>query len=257
MQKEEAARKKDQQEWDSKSKIERRVAARQLDPTKWKLRGGAKPAHEVYQEDVRYVDKFKVEMDRHRESVSRQENLLLTKKGRLLEGPAVCREYLDAQISLCKALMECGKVNGAGKLAGRCEELQPGYGFADLCIRCALESNNPAIARKYKSESHWGLYGMALVEFVSWSVLGEEGSTEEVAREALTKAMNKNVLVGFYLAFHDVVDDCLEYKDDVVGKVVGGEGKVRARPLFVWFVCLFACLCCVLRVILVSFYLLL
>lgn len=42
--KEAEARAIDQAKWDSKSKIERRVAAKQLDPTKWKLKGAAKPA---------------------------------------------------------------------------------------------------------------------------------------------------------------------------------------------------------------------
>ena len=160
------------------------------------------------------------------------ENLLVTRQGSLGE-LEIGRTYLDANLGLAKALMGAGKVAGAGKLAERMGKLQGDFGFDDIEIRCALECNMPSKVRRIKADSVWGKWAMALVEFVSWHELEEEGSTEEGARARLREALEGNVLVGFYLSFAEIVDDCLELQEELEGKgrEMEGEDKMVAEAV--------------------------
>ena len=87
-------------------------------------------------------------------------------------------------------------------------------------MRLYLEANRPESARRLweklpNDTSVWIRYSAALVEYVSWNLLKEEGSTRESAEALLAKAIRANVFCAYYLAFSETFDTVMEYTDDI------------------------------------------
>jgi len=72
--------------------------------------------------------------------------------------------------------------------------------------------------------SVWILYPAALVEFVSWKLLGETGSSRESAERVLALAVLRNPLCGMMIAFGEEFQDCREEMEEQIGEVEGDEG---------------------------------
>jgi hypothetical protein len=84
-----------------------------------------------------------------------------------------------------------------------------------------LFTNRPSSARKLwnalpNDTSAWIRYSAALIEYVSWNVLNEEGSNRQIADEALANAIRGNVYVAYLLGWKDMFDKSMEYVADVV-----------------------------------------
>jgi len=63
-----------------------------------------------------------------------------------------------------------------------------------------------------------------LIEYVSFALLEEEGSSEAACRESLKKAIRGNPFAVLYMAFHSHFEDNMEFCDTV--EDYGGEGGV-------------------------------
>jgi hypothetical protein len=87
-------------------------------------------------------------------------------------------------------------------------------------MRLYLEANRPESARRLweklpNDTSVWIRYSAALVEYISWNLLKEEGSTRESAEALLAKAIQANVFCAYYLAFSETFDTVMEYTEDI------------------------------------------
>mmetsp|Transcript_1455 Transcript_1455/g.1854 ORF Transcript_1455/g.1854 Transcript_1455/m.1854 type:complete len:257 (-) Transcript_1455:34-804(-) len=87
-------------------------------------------------------------------------------------------------------------------------------------MRLYLEANRPDAARRLWERcegdvSVWIRYSAALLEFVSWRVLGEDGSTRETAEGLLARAVRANPFCAFYIAFHGTFEEVVEFGDEV------------------------------------------
>ena len=58
------------------------------------------------------------------------------------------------------------------------------------------------------------LFTKALIEFISWELLHEEGSTEEIAVAALRAALASNMHIGACLSYQEAFMDSVD-PDDV------------------------------------------
>ncbi|GMI34902.1 hypothetical protein TeGR_g706, partial [Tetraparma gracilis] len=224
------------------SQVERRIKARDLDPLtsttgRWELKGAARPAQEVYDFDTRYVDKHAVALEESRESRARAVDLQEARKGLFSDADSpqpLCLDYLGA---LARHGSECVR---AGKLKEARAVFKEGvtldgeadvFGFRGLLVDMFLGANKPASVRRFCEAVREGggtvssgpaAYGMALVEYVAAYELKEEGSDAGTAREALRDALEANVYIGLYLAFHEVFADVVEHGEEVVVAAEGG-----------------------------------
>jgi hypothetical protein len=88
-------------------------------------------------------------------------------------------------------------------------------------MRMYLEANRPDSARRLWEKlptyysSIWIRYSAALLEFVSWKILEEKGSSEESAKKLLAQAIRSNVYCAYYIAFHETFQQVMEYTDEV------------------------------------------
>jgi hypothetical protein len=94
-----------------------------------------------------------------------------------------------------------------------------------------LSTNRPDSARKLfnslsTDSSAWIRYSAALIEYVSWNLLGEDGSSRDVAEKALGEAILGNVYVAYMIGWKDVFDRAMEYTEDVVDWGDGELGSV-------------------------------
>lgn len=53
-------------------------------------------------------------------------------------------------------------------------------------------------------------WSLVAIEFVSWSVLGEAGSSQELAETALEKAYEANPFLAWYIAYRDIFEEVRE-----------------------------------------------
>jgi len=84
-----------------------------------------------------------------------------------------------------------------------------------------LSTNRPSSARRLwtsleNDPSAWIRYSAALIEYVSWSLLGEEGSTAGSAERALVRAIRANVYIAYLLGWPATFERAMEYTDEVV-----------------------------------------
>ena len=89
-------------------------------------------------------------------------------------------------------------------------------------MRLYLEANRPDSARRLwerlgdTERSVWIRYAAALVEYVSWKLLQEPGSSAAVAQQRLEQALETNVFCGYYLAFYqDGFVANMEYTEEI------------------------------------------
>lgn len=90
------------------------------------------------------------------------------------------------------------------------------YNAKQRILRCYLDIAEAAKARalieKYKDDkSCCFLYNKALIEFISFNTLKEEGSSQEICDNALKEAYDVNPFGLFALAYNSVFKDCIEY----------------------------------------------
>jgi hypothetical protein len=212
-----------------------------LGPETWKLRGGARPAHEVYEFDTRYVDPH---VKAHKDALDKSQrsiNAFHVCKGkfgkevddnnRKIEFSLMmiqeCRAFLGLSMQLAQLCLEAKKFKSARETLLEVIELEGTTALSPITsarcklMRMYLEANRPDSARRLwerlpsNYSSVWIRYSAALLEFVSWKVLGEKGSDEKSAEKLLVQAIRANLYCAYYIAFNDTFHQVMEYTDDV------------------------------------------
>jgi hypothetical protein len=88
-------------------------------------------------------------------------------------------------------------------------------------MRLYIKANRPDSARRLwkrlptTENSVWIRYSAALIEFVSWKVLREKGSSQHTAESLLVQAIKSNTYCAYYLAFLDDFGRTMEYTEEV------------------------------------------
>uniref|UniRef100_A0A7S4MTR9 Uncharacterized protein n=1 Tax=Odontella aurita TaxID=265563 RepID=A0A7S4MTR9_9STRA len=206
-----------------------------LGPETWKLRGAARPAWEVYDFDTRYVCPHMKAHEDAREKTKRVQNVLSLYRGRFgeersdEEGPPqpYCRQFLSLLMQLGHLSVEAKKLKSAREAFLECIDLEgtdPNSVVVTMArarlMRMCVEANRPESARRLweripHDSTAWVRYSAALIEFVSWSVIEEDGSSRERAEEMLRKAIEANKFCAYYIAFNDTFEKVVEYGDEI------------------------------------------
>jgi len=196
-------------------------------PETWKLKGAARPAHEVYDFDVRYVDPHLKAHEDAKEKRKRIVNVICVHKGNFgsISAPQpYCREFLSLLMQLGMLYIEAKKYKLAREVLKECMDLEGDENVVTSSrkhlMRMYLEMNRPDSARRLwerlpQDQSCWIRYSAALLEFVSYNILHEEGSSKETAEKALSKAITANFFCVFYLAFHSNFENVMEYAEEI------------------------------------------
>lgn len=232
-------------------------------PETWKLRGAARPAWQVYDFDTRYVDPHIKALEDHKERMKRSINVFTLCRGRFaMDYPPTsttnntnnttnsnnkqddselfippqphCRTYLSLLTQL--GSLHLTRKNYASARSSFLSVLElEGYhhpssitNARNQLMNMYLSTNRPFAARQLwnmlpNDTSAWIRYSAALMEYVSWNLLGENGSSQINAEKALADAIKGNVYVVYALGWKDVFDRAMEYTVDVVEWGDGGE----------------------------------
>ena len=234
---EEARRLKQQQEEEERKRKEEegllpKKKKGRLGPETWKLKGAARPAWQVYDFDTRYVDPHQKAHEDAAKKVARQRNIMELCKGKFgwdhentynVPQPQ-CREYLSLLMQLGLLSMQANQLKTARQAFLECMELESEGQITPArnhLMRLYMEANRPESARRLferlpsTDTSVWIRYSAALIEYVSWNVLEEEGSTEEKAEARLGHAIQQNVFCAYYLAFFDTFNQAMEHAEEI------------------------------------------
>jgi tetratricopeptide (TPR) repeat protein len=200
-------------------------------PETWQLKGAARPAWQVYDFDTRYVDPHLKAHQAAKQKAQRIRNIFSLCKGRF--GDAVddvpqphCREFLALLMQLGNLSQQANQLKTARAAFLECMELESTnpHTTPARCqlMKLYLEANRPESARRLwekvspEDPSVWIRYSAALIEYVSWKLLEEPGSTEETARILLTQAIKSNVFCAYYLAFWSSFEGILEHAEEIM-----------------------------------------
>ena len=223
-------------------------------PETWKLRGAARPAWEVYDFDTRYVDPHLMDLEEHKEKMGRSVNVLSLCKGRFAQTTTTddgsanenelftppqphCRTYLSLLTQLGSLHLTRKNYSSARSSFLQAVELE-GYEHShsitnarNQLINMYLSTNRPASARKLwealqNDGSAWIRYSAALIEYASWNLLNEKGSTSQTAERALCQAIKGNVYVAYLLGWRNMFERAMEYTEDVVEWGDGESGTI-------------------------------
>ncbi|KAL7486179.1 hypothetical protein ACHAW6_011771 [Cyclotella cf. meneghiniana] len=222
-------------------------------PETWKLRGAARPAWEVYDFDTRYVDPHIKAVEEHREKLKRSVNIFTLCRGRFAQTTTHdsadahddsfpppqphCQTYLSLLTQLGSLHLSRKNYSSARTSFLSAVELEGTDHPRSITnaryqlMNMYLSTNRPAPARRLfqtlsNDDSAWIRYSEALMEYVSWNLLGEQGSSALVAERALGKAIRGNVYLVYLLGWREVFGRAMEYTEDVVEWGDGETGTI-------------------------------
>lgn len=238
-------RKEEEEHMDGNTRKKKRG---RLGPETWELRGAARPAYLVYDFDTRYIDPHLKAHEDAREKAKRIVNAFHVCKGNFgqvttdlggNEGESegnfatselllqTCRSFLSHSMQLALLNLEAKKFKCARlslmevvELEGKAA-LTPFTNARCRLMRLCIEANRPDSARKLwerlpsNYSSVWIRFSAALMEYVSWNILNEQGSTKDTADGFLLEAVRGNVFCAYYIAFHETFDQVFEYTEDI------------------------------------------
>lgn len=229
---------KRQSEEHQEGTIKKKKKKGRLGPETWKLRGAARPASEVCEFDTRFVDPHLKNHKEAQEKAKRIVNAFQLYKGHFGQEPngeseisellcQVNRSFLSVLMQLSLLNIEAKKFKCARQTLLEIIELEgtrthtPITNARCRLMRLNLEANRPDSARKLWQRlpknyaSVWIRFSAALLEYVSWNILKEDGSTKESAEDFLLNAIRANVFCAYYIAFHKTFDKVFEYTEDL------------------------------------------
>jgi septum formation inhibitor MinC len=238
---EEEERERKRKEEEANAPGPKKRAFRGFRPETWKLRGAARPAHEVYDFDTRYVCPHMKAREEEIAKAKRSVNAFFICKGKFGQAfnnenrpkgctellDKTCREFLAISMQYALLNLETKKFKSARETLLEIIELE---GYSTLTpmtnarcrlMRMYLNANRPDSARRLWEKlpsdytSVWIRYSAALLEFVSWKILEEEGSTQETAEQLLVQAIRGNMYCAYYIGFHETFEQIMEYTEDV------------------------------------------
>ncbi|CAN0068373.1 unnamed protein product [Laminaria digitata] len=136
------------------------------------------------------------------------------KGGAFYEGPEACREFLDLNHQLARALHDEGKESKSKEACSRyqrCLDLDPTdhvmarRGLVRLLMDAGRADEARAVIARFPDDRGCEMaWSLAAIEFVAWSVLEEEGAGQEVAEEALQAACLANPFLAWNIAHKDI-----------------------------------------------------
>lgn len=148
-----------------------------------------------------------------------------------------CRQYLSLLTQLGSLQLERKNYSSARKAFLEVLELegtQWPYSITNArnqLMNMYMSTNRPASARKLwerldNDGSAWIRYSAALIEYVSWNLLQEEGSSAASAERLLAKAIRGNVYVAFFLAWPEMFAKAMEYTEELVERGDSPSGSI-------------------------------
>jgi len=227
-------------------------------PESWKLRGAARPAYEVYDFDIRHVDVHRLALDAANARARRVVNVMKVCRGRFamdfvdnthqedkdtagetktktfVPPQPYCRKYLSLLTQLGSIHLHRKNYSSARKYFLEAIDLE-GYDHPTSITNARyrlmnmyLTRNQPNSARRLWERLHtdtsaWIRYSAALIDYVSWNILHEKGSTASIAEMSLVRAIRGNVFVAYLLAWSSMFEKAMEYTNEVIesGIMVG------------------------------------
>ncbi|KAG7395130.1 hypothetical protein PHYBOEH_004203 [Phytophthora boehmeriae] len=203
-------------------------------PDQWKLKGAARPAALIARIAAGELDECGNEFPKPIETFDLYEQTL--KAGKMAERQET-KEYLSLLKQLAAACCDAGMPDRGIKNYELCMSLDTKDSFRSReGLTCALiDEGRGAEARKlieeYKDDKSAVLaYCRVIIEYVSWEVLEEKGSSEEVVQAALSKAFALNPFVAVVLAYHETFFQVMEYVDEIKSPK---EGSIEEAFLYV------------------------
>ncbi|CAJ1966909.1 unnamed protein product [Cylindrotheca closterium] len=199
-------------------------------PETWKLKGAARPASEIYDFDTRYVDPYLKAHEDAKKKAQRSRNVFALCKGRFGEEQSkdvpqpFCRDFLSLLMQMGNLAQQANQLKTARKSFLECLDLDstpPITNARCQLMRLYMDANRPDSARRLweklgpEDPSVWIRYSAALIEYVSWKLLEEEGSTQQTAEALLARAIQTNLYCAYYLAFSDTFIDAIDYGDEI------------------------------------------
>ena len=148
-----------------------------------------------------------------------------------------CRTYLSLLTQLGSLHLSRKNYSSARSSFLQAIELEGGHHPQSITnartqlMNMYLSTNRPSSARKLWNllpfdSSAWIRYSAALIEYASWNLLKEDGSTQRSAESALANAIRGNVYVVYVLGWKEMFDRAMEYTADVVEWGDGESGSV-------------------------------
>ncbi|KAH7468454.1 hypothetical protein KRP22_012087 [Phytophthora ramorum] len=188
-------------------------------PSEWKLKGAARPAALLAKIAAGELDECGNEFPKPLETFDLYAQTL--QDGNLAENEHT-KTYLSMLKQLAAACCEAGMADRGIKNYELCMSLDKTDSFHSReGLACALvDEGRGAEARKLidehkDDESAVLAYCQVIIEYVSWEVLEEEGSSEEVVQEALRKAFALNPFMAVVIAYHEAFFQSVEYVDEI------------------------------------------
>jgi tetratricopeptide (TPR) repeat protein len=215
-------------EEENKGKV--KVRKGRLGPETWKLKGAARPAYMVYDFDTRHVDPHIKAHEDAKIKAARSRNIFALCKGKFgIENDKdvpqpQCREYLSLLMQLGNVSMYAQQMKTARKSFLQCMELESEYPITPArcqLMRLYMDANRPDSARRLweklprNDPSVWIQYSAVLIEFVSFKILEEEGSSKQKCEAKLVDAIKSNIFCAYYLAFFDNFTEVMDYTEDI------------------------------------------
>jgi hypothetical protein len=188
-----------------------------LGPETWKLKGPARPAWEVYDFDVRYVDPHIEAHKQAKEKATRCVNLLLVHKGRFgHDAPDAAREYLGLLMQLGHISAEAKKYKTAREAWLECIELEgedPITTARESLMRMYLDLKRYDAAyrlgeRLADDPSVWIRYSYAVMAL-------QQKKPDVEIEQCMVNAVKANPFCAYYLAFYDTFNGVMEYTEDL------------------------------------------
>jgi hypothetical protein len=217
---EEAIRKKEEESHESNCDPKKR---QRLGPETWKLRGAARPAWEVYDFDVRYVDPYIKEKEEASASFQRRENLLVRFQNKFGESsvPLECREFLGLLMQLGLLYRQANKIKASRSTFLELMDLDSIENPVTLArcylIRLYIEATRTDSAKRLlqrlprNDKSVWVQYSRVIVEY---RTLKQSNEIELI--NSVVSAVKTNLYCALYLAFGEIFDDAIEFAEEIV-----------------------------------------
>ncbi|KAF0700654.1 Aste57867_8832 [Aphanomyces stellatus] len=183
----------------------------------WKLRGAARPAALLARIAAGECDADGNEFKAPEPTKDFYEEM----RGRFAEHKDTM-EYLRLRKDLALATCAAGMMDAGIAHFEECMELDP---TDAICAReglvCALLDEGRAdeargIIDRYENVASPVLdYCRTIIEYVSWEVLEEDGSSEEIVQAAFAKAWAGNPFIAMFIAGYDAFNAVVEYVEDI------------------------------------------
>ncbi|CAK4070614.1 unnamed protein product [Aphanomyces euteiches] len=193
-----------------------------LRPDEWKLRGAARPAALLARIANGECDADGNEFKAPEPTKDFYEEM----RGRFAAHKDTL-EYLRLRKELAFASCEAGMMDAGIEHFEECMELDPTDAIgAREGLVCALIDEGRAdearaIIDRYDNVPPVLEYCRTIIEYVSWEVLEEEGSSAEIVQAAFEKAWAGNPFIAMFIAGYDAFNSVVEYVEDIKSPAKG------------------------------------